>query len=180
MAIYYGSAVQGANNTTFGGIPPSSTRSISHARKRTTISVLDATPTTSDTIIVGFIKSSDLLIDITMATDGNATAGALNAGLSSVEFANGADEYTVVDADLFATAFFSTTAITYGARATMWESGTLDVVMDRGKSMWELAALGAATYTEDPGLTFAITCTPSTSFDAAQEFLWEISYVAGD
>lgn len=158
-----------------------STLGPAHARTRTTLATYDGAPTTSDTLVIGYFKSSDRIIDIDNFTDGAASAGALNVGLHSVNFANGDTELTVVDADLFASALPVTLAIAYDAANSIFdEAGTLDDVMDRGKTLWELAAVGAASYTEDPGLTFAITATPSTTVDAATEMGFEVTYVAGD
>ncbi len=175
MATLYGSAVGGA------GALEQSTRSPAHARVRTTISAYDGTPATTDVLVLGYFKSSDHLVDIVLATDGAATAGALNIGLHSVEFRDGATTLTVIDADLFASAQSVASALAWDAQTSVFdEAGTCDDVMDRGKALWVLAALGAASYTEDPGLTFAITATPSTTVDAATEMVFAVSYVAGD
>jgi hypothetical protein len=181
MSTYYGSALAGSSNTTYAGNVPQTTQSFAHARVRRTLSTLDATPLTTDTIVVGLFKSSDRLLDIVFAIDGASTSGALNIGLHSADMSNNALTLTAVDADLFASATITGNAITYEARTSMFdEAGTLDDIMDRGKTLWELAAIGAASYTSDPGLTFAITATPSTNVDAATEMLFEVTYVAGD
>lgn len=174
MATLYGSAVS-------AGPIGQSTRSFAHARVRHILSTYDGTPTTSDVLVLGLIKSGDLILDIELATDGAASAGALNVGLHSVDFSNNSTTLTAVDADLFASARAVTSAIAWDARDSIFsESTTLDDVMDRGKSAWALAAIGAASYTVDPGLTFAITATPSTAVDAATEMAFLITYVAGD
>ncbi len=176
MANLFGSAVASS-----GGSIRQSTRSFGGARERTTLSTHDGTPATTDVLIIGLVKSGDLCEDIEYWTDGGATAGAFNVGLSSVNLSNNGFELTVVDADLFASAQAATSAIAYDARVSVFdEAGTLDDVMDRGKTFWALAALGAASYTSDPGLTFAITATPSTTLNAATELGFRVSYVAGD
>lgn len=181
MANVFTSVTQGASNSTYGGNVPQSVQGPAHARTRTTYATVDAAPTTSDTVIVALLKSSDRLIDIKLATDGAATAGALNIGLASADLSNDSISLTVIDEDLFASAQSVVTAIAFDAAGSVFdEAGTLDDVMDRGKTLWELAALGAASYTEDPGLTFAITADPSTTVNAATEMGFLITYVAGD
>lgn len=178
MAQYFGSAVDGTPQ----GSQPQSTKSPAHARKRSTISTIDqASLTQNDTITLGYFKSSDQLIDIKFFTDGAAGAGTLDIGLSSVEFRDGTATETVVDADLFANGQSVTSAIAYDAAGSVFdESTTLDDVMDRGKPLWQLAALGAASYTSDPGLTFAIVATVNATINATTEMGFEIEYVAGD
>ena len=176
MATLFGSAVAST-----GGSIRQSTRSFAHARRRATLSTYDGTPLDTDILVIGLVKSSDLCLDISFFTDGNATAGALDVGLSSVNLSNNGFDLTVVDVDLFASARLATSPIAYDTRDSVFsESTTLDDVMDRGKSFWALAALGAASYTEDPGLTFAVTATPSTSLNAATELGFLVEYVAGD
>lgn len=181
MATLY-TSVTGSSSTAYNGTIPQSVQGPAHARTRTTYATIDATPTTSDVIAVAFLKSSDRLIDIKLVCDGAPTTnGALNIGLHSADLSNNAVTLTAVDADLFASAQSVTTAIAFdGAGSVFDEATTLDDVMDRGKTLWELAALGAASYTEDPGLTFAITATPSTTCDAATELGFLVTYVAGD
>lgn len=176
MAILYGSAVAAT-----GGNIRSSTRSIAHARSREWISTYDGTPTTSDQLVVGFMKSNDMLIDIEIFTDGNPTAGALNIGLYEADIRNDDLSLTAIDDDLFASAQSVTTNISFNNRISVFsEAGTLDDIMDRGKSLWSLAAVGAASYTEDPGLTVAVVATPSTSANAAAEIGFRIKAVTGD
>lgn len=175
MATLYGSAVSSS------GQPRQSTRSYAHARVRTTLSVFDGTPTTADILILGLLKSGDLLEEIEFWTDGGGTAGAIDVGLYSVDLSNDSLTLTVVDVDLFASAQATGTPILHDARISVFdESTTLDDVMDRGKTLWALAAIGAASYTEDPGLTFAICATPTTTVDADNEMGFKIKYVAGD
>lgn len=176
MAILYGSAVGST-----GSSIRQSTRSYAHARKRETLSTYDGTPATTDELIIALVKPTDMLRDISFWTDGNASAGAFNVGLWLVNSANQSTELTVIDGDLFASSQAATSAIAYDARISVFdEAGTLDDVMDRGKMFWELAAIGAASYTEDPGGQFAIVVKPTTTLNAATELGFLVEYVAGD
>lgn len=169
MATLYGSAAS-------AGPIGQSTQSFAHARTRTTLSTYDGTPATTDELVIGYFKSTDRIVDIELATDGAATAGALNIGLHTASFSNDSTELTVSDADRFASAQSVASAIAFDARVSVFdESGTLDDVMDRGKTIWELAGLS-----EDDGNTYAITATPSTTVDAATEMIFVVTYVAGD
>jgi hypothetical protein len=176
MANVFGTAI--ADST---GQPGQSTRSIAHARTRTTWSrFADAVHADTVDLVIAYFKSSDQIIDIRFYTDGDGTNGAFNLGISSVNYANGGTAFTVVDATLFASAKATGTAILHGsAVASVFAEDSLDD-FDRGKTLWALAAIGDASYTEDPGLTFALVADISTTIDAAQEIIFEIEYVAGD
>lgn len=177
MATLYGSAVSST------GVPPQNTNAagFAHARTRKLYSTYEGQPTTSDTLIIGIFKSSDRIFDIKFYTDGAGTNGALNIGVHRVTRQNGAISLTAVDADVFATAKATGTAILHGsATATVFtESGNF-VDLERGKPLWQLASDQTSTYTSDPGGELAITATPSTSEDAASDYCFEIEYVAGD
>ena len=176
MSVLYGSAVAST-----GGNARQSTRSFAHARKRETLSVYDGTPTTSDQLVLALVKSSDLCKDITFWTDGGGTGGSIDVGLYTVDLSNNGLTLTVVDQDLFAATQVTGTPIAYDAKISVFDqSTTCDDVMDRGKTFWALAALGAATYTADPGVTFAVVATPDVTVDAANEMGFEVQYVAGD
>ncbi len=90
-----------------------------------------------------------------------------------------ADDGAVIDVDLFGSTIDWSGAI---ARTDYFtEAGTLDN-WDRGKTLWELAAIGAASYTSDPRETWTIAATTTQDIDAtagAVEMLVEALYVAG-
>ena len=120
----------------------------------------------NDVILLMPIPSNFRPTQFRFSTDGGATAGAANVGLHTVSD-DGATA-TVVDADLFASAQSVTTAAT-----------ATDIIAylnteDRGKTLWEIAALGAATYTADPKIEFWLTLTISTNVDATTETRWEM------
>ena len=181
MATYYGSAVSGSTNLLSGGIVPQSTSSIAHARFRVTMSTIDATLLSGDQVIVGLFKSGDRFLDIRYFTDGGGTTGAYDLGLYEATVTPSGISTSVVDQDLFVSAQITSVLLGYGSSfSVMIESGTINPIVDRGKTLWEMAALGAATYTEDPGLTFALVKTMTASQDAANKSGFRIDYVAGD
>lgn len=186
MAVYYGSAatstgvpaqnVYGASATSAG---------FAHARVRKTWSTYsNASPyvATTDLLVIGLFKPSDKIIDVRFFTDGAGTNGAFDCGVYSVARNNGALETPVViDADLFASAKATGTAILYGsATATIFTESTNLTDADRGKSLWKLADLGAGTYTADPGGVWAIVADFTTIEDATSFYGFEIEYVSGD
>lgn len=187
MATYYCSAA------TATGVPAQNTYGASatsagfaHARVRKTWSTFTNSSTgyvqTTDLLVIGLFKPSDKIVDVKFFTDGAGTNGAFDCGVYSVTRANGALETPVViDADLFASAKATGTAILYGsATATIFtESGNLTDA-DRGKALWKLADLGAGTYTSDPGGVWAIVADFTTIEDATSFYGFEIEYVAGD
>jgi hypothetical protein len=176
MSNLFGTAV-----TDSTGQPGQSTRSIAHARTRTTYSKFVAA-SHADTVdlIVAYFKSNDQIIDIRLYTDGTATAGAINLGLSTVNFANGGTTLTVLDATLFASAKVITTAVLHGsAVATVFTEDSLNDT-HRGNTLWALAAVGDGTDTVDPGVTYALVADVSTTWNDDTAVQFEIEYVAGD
>lgn len=132
----------------------------------------------NDVIRLLDLKSSDRLIELFFSMDLNwGATTTFNIGLYlKGDFNAGA----VVDEDLFASALNWAGAITRDERFT--EAGTLDD-WDRGKTMWELAAIGAGSDTVDPQVVYTVAATCSQDISAAAaavEFLCEAYYVAGD
>lgn len=186
MANFYTSAVSSTN------LPPQNVNAASglvtgfaHARARKTYTTYsNASPyiaITNDVLVIGLFKPSDRIMDVKFYTDGAGTSGAFNCGVHSVTKANGALSYTAIDADLFASAKATGTAILHGsATATVFtESGTLTDA-NRGMTLWRLADIGGGTYTEDPGGLWAITAVFTTIEDATSFYGFEIDYVSGD
>lgn len=173
MAYLYGSNLS-ATGQPLGNV------GFNHSRLRQTSFVYTGTPTNADDLVIATIKSSDRIKDIRVSCiDGSATAGAMNVGLWTVSLSNGTADYTVVDADLFASAFAINADIAYPGTSVFEEAGTLTIA-NRGSTAWACAAVGAASYTEDPGETFAIVGEISTTVDAAITLLVDVEYVAGD
>lgn len=133
----------------------------------------------NDVIRLMDFKSSDRLTEIYASMDANwGATTTFNIGL----YLKGADNAgAVVDEDLFAGQIDWSGTI---ARVDYFNgaNGSLDE-WDRGKELWELAAIGAATDTVDPLTTYtlALTCSQDISAAAALvEMLIEVYYVAGD
>lgn len=109
------------------------------------------------------IKSGARIYEARLISDGGATAGAADLGL----YKSGANhDGAVIDADLFGSALATSGAITYANSDAFIESTNL-TDQDRGKYLWELADLGAGTYTKDPVEQWEFVLTVTTAFTVA-------------
>ena len=133
----------------------------------------------NDVIRLMDFKSSDRLTEIYASMDANwGSTADFNIGL----YLKGADNAgAVVDEDLFAGQIDWAGTI---ARVDYFNgaNGSLDE-WDRGKPLWELAAIGAGSDTVDPMVTYTLATTNSSNNNAAAalvEMLIEVYYVAGD
>lgn len=123
------------------------------------------------------IRSSDRIGEIFVSSDGGATAFAADLGLYKVGSSD-AHDGAVIDAELFASALALSTAI---ARVDQFKEATTLDDEDRWKTAWELAAVGAASYTEDPQEDWDIVLTVTTALTVAlNEVVVEITYTSGD
>ncbi len=149
---------------------------ISHARLRTKIARVTYLALTTDVLRMITLKSSDRLISLELATDGACAAGAVDVGL----YLSGKNHTgAVADADMFSTALVVSTETDY---VDAWLDSTLLDGVDRGRTMWALATLGAGTnYTVDPIIEFDIVLIASTNCTTtAQELTKKADYTAGD
>jgi len=150
----------------------------SHARLRKSVgraNTADSTGfQTTDTVRMVTLKSGDRLHKLELTADGTATAGAVNVGLY---LSGAAHNGAVVDVDLFASAVTISTEL--DLTDVFAESTTLDGV-DRGRTLWELAALGAGSDTVDPLVKYDFVIVPSTNFDDDTELTLVATYTAGD
>lgn len=168
MATYYSD-----HFTPTGVSQTSATRDHRTQSKRQTVKkdIVNVTALALTTDVVRFttLPSGARIVDLRITGGDEADAGALDIGLHKSERHGGA----VIDKDLFADAVAKD-----AARVDAFdEAGTLDD-QDRGKHLWELANIGAGTYTEDPQEEWDITGTPSTSFTTtANSFTLEIDYI---
>ena len=121
------------------------------------------------------MKSSDRLIELFVSCDaGYATTATFNYGL--YDKATG----LAVDEDLFAAAYDQQNEV---ARFDVFDQADTLADWDRGKTLWELAAIGAGSDTVDPQLVYTIVATASanlTAMAAETEQLIEAYYIAGD
>lgn len=177
MANYFSDAFAPASANTAVGLHYRPPVNVSHARMRTKVHRVTGLFLTTDLVRMMSLRSSDRLLGLHLGSDGGSTAGAVNIGL---HLSGDNHDGAVADADLFAT------AITTSSAVDPWiADGFADGVLagiDRGRTLWELATIGTGTnYTEDPGLSFDVTLTPSTSFTGSDTELSLIAYyTAGD
>ncbi len=179
MSVYFSDNLtdSSANTTLVTGFKASV--SIRHARKRVSIArvtTADATGfQTTDVVRMITLKSSDRLLGLELATDGAASAGAVNVG---VYLTGAAHDGAVADADIFATAVVISSETDL---VDIMDENTLVDGIDRGRAMWQIVTLGSGTnYTTDPNIEFDITLVPSTNFDADNELSLKATYTAGD
>lgn len=85
------------------------------------------------------------------------------------------DGGAVVDADLFASAV----DINAGLEGTelRFEAGTTGPIDYIEYRLWQLADLGAATYTADPGYEFDLVATANTIGSAAGTIIFMVDYI---
>ncbi len=151
---------------------------ISHGRMRKKIArvTLDLLPvfTTNDIARLMQFKSSDRIFEILLTSGGDSTV--LTTDLGIYESGNNHDG-AVVEVDIFGADLVVNGVL---ARADQFTVGALDN-FDRGLTLWELAAIGAATFTEDPFLDFdlALTATAATTTDD-EPIVCEVLYTSGD
>lgn len=153
---------------------------IGHARMRKKVAriTLDLLPvfTTNDVARIMQFKSGDRLFELTLVSAGASTVVTVGIGLH--ESGNNHDG-VVIDLDLFASALAVNGTVARSADM-FTESSTLDD-FDRGLTLWELAAIGAASYTEDPFLDFDLTLTAGAAVTTADEpLIIEAWYTSGD
>lgn len=151
---------------------------LSHARLRTKIAratVGTAGMTSGDELRMFRMKSSDRLYRLSYSSDGGATTYAANLGLY---LTGTSGDGAVVDADLFASAL----AAASGAALTdVFAESAVLTDEDRGKTLWALAAIGAASYTSDPQIEFDFVFTSTaTGTGAVNELLLVAEYTSGD
>lgn len=151
---------------------------ICHARKRWSRASFVGLLTTATTDIARMLtlRSSDRLIDLYLSTDAACAAGAVDIGLY---LRGGNHDGAVVDADLFASAVDVHTAA-FAPTSILNEATTITTI-GYGLPLWEQAALGAATYTSDPGVLFDIVISAETTMTTtATTLILEALYSAGD
>lgn len=154
---------------------------IAHARLRTKIvhgSVGTVGMASGDELRLCRFKSSDRIISIKGASDGGSTTYAADLGLY---LAGSNGDGAVVDADLFASALAMATGFAFDAVDNLLLEATTLTDEDIGKTLWEMAAIGAATYTEDPKVEFDLVLTSTATGTAAiNEYLFVVQYTSGD
>jgi hypothetical protein len=151
---------------------------VGHARMRYAKAVCTpgAAVNADEKIVLKQFKSSDRINYIYWSSTDSGTGGLIDIGL----YKTGANHDGVaVDRDLFSSAY--DIKASDRTQISVWsEAGTLDQ-FDRGKTLWELATKGAASYTADPMEDWDLVATPTeATTDAAMKVMVEIYYTSGD
>jgi len=127
-----------------------------------------------DTVRVMQFNSGDRLLTLELTATDSGSTGAIDIGLakSGVEH-----DGAVIDADIFVDNQAVTTAV---ARTERLASGTPDIYLYRGRTLWEIADQGDGTYTSDPMELWDLLITCKTATDVATTFVLEAYYTSGD
>ena len=153
---------------------------VGHARMRYTRAAitLDAVVAIGEVVRMKTFSSSDRLNWGYFHCSDAGTGGLIDVGLYK---AGTNHDGAVIDADLFMSA--------YDVKAAAREqieilpnsgSGTLGGI-DSGKTLWEMATLGAASYTSDPMEQWDIAIVPTeATTNTAWEVMMEFYYTSGD
>ena len=176
MATYFSDhfSSDGSNKST-ADMQIRASAGISHGRLRYKKASIDSVDTANgEQIRLAQFKSSDRIIEIYVTGDGTPSAGNMDLGLYK---SGAAHDGAVIDDDLFASALDVTSAI---ARTESFKEATTLGDTDRGKTLWELAAIGAASYTADPMEDWDLVGTTDTGTNAALKLSVEIVYTSGD
>jgi len=194
MATYYSDIFTGLGRTT-AGTPAGSggatasnikqTASNAHARTRTAVGHFrvdaDEDLDDGDIIHMMMLKPTDRLLRLQLTCDDFGTAGTLDIGTYTVSQSNGALAFTVDDEDLFASDLdVNAAALTWSD--VMHESTTVPIEYI-GRPMWELANLGAGTWTAATATdNFAISVTGETASSTADDLdiILVATYISGD
>lgn len=112
--------------------------------------------TSGDELRMIRMKSSDRIFRLSWASDGGSTTYAANLGLY---LAGSNADGALVDADLFAAALALATG---SVLADVFAANNL-ADEDRGKQLWQLADIGAATLTADPKVEYDIVLTSTAT-----------------
>lgn len=149
----------GTSDTTLPATPIIVPPGIGHGRMYMKRAFVTALATTDDTIRMMNFREEDRLFELLVSAGGESAAGALDLGLYE---AGANHDGALVDPELFASDIVVSSAIEYVDKFA--EEGTV-LSVDRGKRMWEIAAVGDASYTARPNLVngFDIVFTPTTS-----------------
>jgi hypothetical protein len=153
--------------------PPSG---LAHSRLRTKIchSQVTLLLASADTLRLMTFKSNDRIHQLFLTSDDAGATGDIDLG---IYLAGNRHDGAVVDVDLFgADTDVNAAAI---SRVDQFDAGALSDI-HRGFMLWELAAIGDATYTADPQTQFDLVITVTELFAAATDIVVEAVYTAGD
>ena len=172
--------------TLAGELPYDSQRRIpaglGHSRLRTKVAwaQFGTAAGAGDVIRMMSMKSGDRIAAIRLFTDGLCTDGTADLG---VYLSGQQHDGAVIDADLFGAAHAIKTAASFDTveeREAVFLAGALSEI-DRYKTLWELCAVGAASYTVDPMVDMDICLTIVEAVTAALvKVIVAVDYTAAD
>jgi hypothetical protein len=126
----------------------------------------------NDVLRMFTLPSSARIVRLWFACTDTGTTGTANVGLY---LAGTAHDGAAVDADLFASLIDTATAAV--ALTEVFSESTTLGLADRGKALWELANIGDATLTADPGVDYDFCIVTATGGDASATYYLEAEYV---
>ena len=167
-------SADGSNKSTVD-IQKRASAGISHGRLRYKRASIDTVDTANaDEVRFCQFKSSDRIIEVFVTGDGTPSAGTMDIGLYK---SGTAHDGAVIDDDLFASALAIDSA---SARVDEFTEATTLGNLDRGKTLWELATVGAASYTSDPMEDWDLVGTTDTGTTGNLAMTVEVIYTSGD
>jgi len=162
MTTFYGSSIA-ATYTSLDTIPGYADAGTAGSRLRTArfpVTVASGRDFASGDIIrMGTLRSGDRIVDIRLGNDQFPASTTVDLG---IYLTNGAAHGgAVVDADLFGSAIDLNTARTAALVSVFGENAATSGVgaTDSGKTLWQLADIGAATLTADPRVEYDLALT---------------------
>lgn len=177
MAVWYGThfGVDAGTGNALVHPPKVVSAGIKHGRIRYNRAMITGLCLSAEVLRFFSMKSSDRLLEIMISSNGGSDAGAIDIGI----YLSGNDhDGAVVDADLFASAQATSTAI---ARTDAFNESAILQHEDRGKHLWELAAVGDGSDTVDPQVSYDICGVVTTEFTTTASILvLEAYYTSGD
>jgi len=150
---------------------------LQHARLRTSIATIDMTdtlPVVDDTYRFFTMKSSDRIYELWTYLD--SAAAATNTVNFGTMLTGDDNDGAVIDEDLF----YSLADVASGEVWTdnLHEAGTVPVTA-KGMPLWEMCALGAASYTVDPVVNIDITGQVGTAATNGGIYIVRVVYASG-
>jgi hypothetical protein len=176
---HLGADRDGDEETTLANPDTAISSGISHSRLRcciATINMVDTLPVADDVYRLFTLKSSDRIMQFWMSSDAQA-AGSNTVDVGCyLEGGKGLHTGAVIDMDLFSSDLdvasgFAMTNILHESTTVPDESA--------GLQLWEMAALGAASYTVDPMVNIDITSNVGTAATNGGLYRYMCLYTSG-
>jgi hypothetical protein len=134
----------------------------------------DTLPVADDTYRFFTLKSTDRIYELWTYLD--SAAAATNTVNFGTMVSGSANDGAVIDEDLF----YSLADVATGEAWTdnLHEAGTVPVTA-KGMTLWEMCALGAASYTSDPNINIDITGQVGTAATNGGVYIVRAIYTSG-